>query len=123
MIDARLPRDKEKTEPAGGRVNPVRFLEAFGARLDLRAAGFRFPEQDLPKAAGGPGSHLPTLFKLYRYGDLRQLRFSRRLEAECALNLEWIWLLRQWQPDFKILTGFRKDKPRRSRPWCANSAG
>lgn len=88
--------------------NPVRFLDAFVNKLDLRAAGFRFPKTD-PRGRGRPAYPPADLLKLYLYGYLHQLRSSRRLEAECARNLEVIWLVRQLRPDFKTIADFRKD--------------
>lgn len=91
-----------------GPDNPVRFIDAFVATLDLRAAGFRFPKED-PQGRGRPAYHPADLLKLYLYGYLHQLRASRRLEAECRRNLEVLWLLRQLTPDFKTIADFRKD--------------
>lgn len=91
-----------------GPDNPVRFLDAFVNRLDLRAAGFRFPKED-PQGRGRPAYPPADLLKLYLYGYLQQLRSSRRLEAECRRNLEVLWLLRQLAPDFKTIADFRKD--------------
>ena len=88
--------------------NPVRFLEAFVAKLDLRAAGFQWPKED-PQGRGRPAYAPADLLKLYLYGYLNQLRSSRRLEAECGRNLEVLWLLRRLQPDFKTIADFRKD--------------
>lgn len=87
--------------------NPVRFLDAFVAKLDLRSAGFAFPKEN-PEGRGRPGYAPADLLKLYLYGYLHQLRSSRRLEAECHRNLEVIWLLRQLRPDFKTIADFRK---------------
>jgi len=91
-----------------GADNPVRFLDAFVATLDLRAAGFAFPRED-PQGRGRPAYQPADLLKLYLYGYLHQLRSSRRLEAECRRNLEVLWLLRQLAPDFKTIADFRKD--------------
>lgn len=91
-----------------GADNPVRFLDAFVAKLDLRAAGFQFPKEN-PQGRGRPGYHPADLLKLYVYGYLNQLRSSRRLEAECRRNLEVIWLMRELKPDFKTIADFRKD--------------
>jgi transposase len=91
-----------------GSNNPVRFLDAFVAKLDLRGAGFQFPK-DNPEGRGRPAYHPAELLKLYLYGYLHQLRSSRRLEAECQRNLEVIWLLRELKPDFKTIADFRKD--------------
>lgn len=91
-----------------GADNPVRFLDAFVAKLDLGGAGFEFPK-DNPQGRGRPAYHPADLLKLYLYGYLNQLRSSRRLEAECRRNLEVIWLLRELKPDFKTIADFRKD--------------
>jgi len=91
-----------------GPNNPVRFLDAFVARLDLRACGFGFPKQD-PLGRGRPAYPPADLLKLYLYGYLHQLRSSRRLEAECQRNLEVIWLMGDLKPDFKTIADFRKD--------------
>lgn len=88
--------------------NPVRFLDAFVAKLNLSAAGFLFPRQD-PLGRGRPAYQPADLLKLYLYGYLQQLRSSRRLEAECTRNLEVLWLVRQLRPDFKTIADFRKD--------------
>jgi transposase len=91
-----------------GTDNPVRFLDAFVVRLDLRAAGFQFPKEN-PQGRGRPAYAPADLLKLYLYGYLHQLRSSRRLEAECHRNLEVLWLLRELKPDFKTIADFRKD--------------
>jgi transposase len=91
-----------------GADNPVRFLDAFVAKLDLRAAGFEFPK-DNAQGRGRPAYHPADLLKLYLYGYLNQVRSSRRLEAECGRNLEVIWLLGELKPDFKTIADFRKD--------------
>lgn len=91
-----------------GADNPVRFLDAFVAKLDLRAAGFQFPKEN-PQGRGRPAYAPADLLKLYLYGYLNQLRSSRRLEAECHRNLEVLWLLRELKPDFKTIADFRKN--------------
>lgn len=91
-----------------GADNPVRFLDAFVAALDLRAEGFRFPKEN-PEGRGRPAYAPADLLKLYLYGYSHQLRSSRRLEAECHRNLEVLWLLRELKPDFKTIADFRKD--------------
>jgi len=42
---------------------------------------------------GASGDDPRDLLKLYLYGYLRQIRSSRRLEAECQRNIELLWLL------------------------------
>ena len=88
--------------------NPVRFLDAFVAKLDLQVMGFEFPQHNA-QGRGRPGYHPAVLLKLYLYGYLNQIRTSRRLEVECHRNLEVIWLLGQLKPDFKTIADFRKD--------------
>lgn len=91
-----------------GPDNPVRFLDAFVAKLDWRAAGFGFPKAD-PQGRGRPADPPADRLQLYLYGSLHQLRSRRRLEAECVRHLEVLWLLRQWRPDFNTIADFRKD--------------
>src|SRR6185312_4841225 len=98
----------ERVEDYVGADNPVRFLDAFVAGLDLRAAGFVFPKEDA-RGRGRPAYRPGDLVKLYLYGYLYQVRSSRRLEAECRRNLEVIWLLRRLEPDFKTIADFRRD--------------
>jgi transposase len=89
-----------------GPENPVRFIEAFVAGLDLAAVEFG---RVLPKETGRPGYAPADLLKLYIYGYLNRVRSSRRLEAETHRNIEVIWLLRHLKPDFKTIADFRRD--------------
>ncbi len=85
--------------------NPVRANDAFADMLDLAALGFDVA----PEAAGRPGYHPSTMLKLYLYGYFNQVQSSRRLERECARNLELIWLMGRLKPDFKTIADFRRD--------------
>jgi transposase len=86
--------------------NPVRFLDAFAASLDLRALGFaKATVQD----TGRPPYDPADLLRLYLYGYLQRVRSSRLLEAECHRNLEGLWLLGKLAPDHKTIADFRKD--------------
>ncbi len=96
-----------------GPENPVRFIEAFVAGLDLAAAGFARVKS---KETGRPGYAPSDLLKLYIYGYLNRVRSSRRLEAETHRNIEVIWLLRQLKPDFKTIADFRRDNRTAFRP-------
>jgi transposase len=89
-----------------GGENPVRFLDAFVAALDLHALGFA---KARCAATGRPPYPPAALLKLYLYGYLHRLRSSRSLEAECLRNVEVIWLLGKLTPDFKTIADFRKD--------------
>jgi len=88
--------------------NPVRFLDAFVAQLDLGALGF---QRAVPAETGRPGYDPGDLLRLYLYGYLHRLRSSRRLEQETHRNVELIWLLRRLTPDFKTIADFRRDHP------------
>ena len=85
--------------------NPVRAIDAFADMLDLAALGFPIE----PGATGRPGYHPAVMLKLYLYGYLNQVQSSRRLERECARNLELIWLMGRLKPDFKTIADFRRD--------------
>ena len=84
--------------------NPVRFIDAFVASLDLVELGFAHA---IPSPTGRPAYDPADLLRLYLYGYLNGLRSSRRLEMEAQRNLELIWLLRQLRPDFKTIADFR----------------
>jgi transposase len=86
--------------------NPVRFLDAFVASLDLRALGF---DKAQCAGTGRPPYDPAVLLKLYLYGYLHRVRSSRMLEAECQRNVEVIWLTGKQTPDFKTIADFRKD--------------
>ena len=86
--------------------NPVRFLEAFVASLDLRA--LRFAHAVAPNT-GSPPYDPADLLRLYLYGYLHRVRSSRMLEAECHRNVEVLWLLGKLAPDHKTIANFRKD--------------
>ena len=99
----------ERLEDYVAPENPVRFLDAFVATLDLHALGFA-------KAHCAPTGRPPydpaALLKLYLYGYLHRVRSSRMLEAECHRNVEVLWLLGKLAPDHKTIADFRKDHPR-----------
>jgi len=86
--------------------NPVRFLDAFVASLDLHTLGFA---KARCADTGRPPYAPAALLKLYLYGYLHRVRSSRMLEAECRRNVEVIWLLGKLTPDFKTIADFRKD--------------
>jgi transposase len=88
--------------------NPVRFLDAFVAQLDLSALGF---QRAVPAETGRPGYDPGDLLRLYLYGYLHRIRSSRRLEQETHRNVELMWLLGRLTPDFKTIADFRRDHP------------
>jgi transposase len=96
----------ERLEDYIGPENPVRFLDAFVASLDLHALGFA---RARCADTGRPPYAPAVLLKLYLYGYLHRVRSSRMLEAECQRNVEVLWLLGKLAPDFKTIADFRKD--------------
>jgi transposase len=96
----------ERLEDYIAAANPVRFLDAFVASLDLYALGFA---KARCADTGRPPYDPAVLLKLYLYGYLHRIRSSRLLEAECQRNVEVIWLLGKLAPDFKTIADFRKD--------------
>ena len=89
--------------------NPVRFIDAFVAGLDMAELGF---ERAIPAREGTPGFDPRDLLKLFIYGYMNRTRSSRRLERETHRNLEVIWLLRQLRPDHKTIAEFRRKHPK-----------
>jgi transposase len=95
--------------------NPVRFIDAFVASLDLAALGF----QRATAAATGRPAYAPgDLLRLYIYGYLYRLRSSRKLEQESHRNVELLWLLRRLTPDFKTIADFRRDNTEALKATC-----
>src|SRR2546423_7196688 len=82
-----------------------RVMEAFVGRLNMAKLGFVRAE---PAETGRPGYDPRDLLKLYLYGYLRQVRSSRRLEAECQRNGAGMWLLGRFQPDYKSIGPVRR---------------
>ena len=96
----------ERLEDYVAADNPVRFLDAFVASLDLHGLGFA---RARCADTGRPPYDPAALLKLYLYGYLHRVRSSRMLEAECHRNVEVLWLLGKLTPDFKTIADFRKD--------------
>jgi transposase len=96
--------------------NPVRFIDAFVAGLDLRDLGFTGVD---PADTGRPAYHPSVHLKLYIYGYLNRVHSSRRLEREASRNLEVMWLLSRLAPDFKTIADFRKDNGPAIKKVCA----
>jgi transposase len=95
----------------------VRVIDAFVERLDLGALGF---ERAAPAATGRPCYHPGDLLRLYLYGYLNRVRSSRRLERECARNVELMWLLGRLAPDHKTIAEFRRLNGKGVRGACAS---
>lgn len=58
---------------------------------------------------GRPEYPRAALLKLYLYGYMNRIKSSRRLERECKLNIEVIWLMGKLSPDHWTISYFRKE--------------
>jgi transposase len=86
--------------------NLIRFIDAYVEGLDIKELNFTYCE---PKETGRKAYDPKIMLKLYIYGYLRDIRSSRRLEAESKRNVELMWLIQKLSPDFKTIADFRKD--------------
>ncbi len=101
--------------------NPVRVIDAFIEKLDLKLLGF-VSKPPKPKEGqeqkysdpmdGRPSFHPKVLLKRYFYGYFNGIRSSRRLERECRCNIEVRWLLNGLAPNYHTVVDFRKDNPK-----------
>src|SRR3978361_2223896 len=104
--------------------NPVRAVDVFVDELDLAGLGFGGVE---PEATGRPAYHPATLLKIYVYGYLKRVQWSRRLERECQRKIELVWLTGRLMPDLKTIADFARTLPRPSArsaasSWCCAAA-
>jgi len=88
-----------------GDESMVRVIDRFVDVLDLEELGFG---RTRPKDTGRPGYSADILVKLFIYGYENGIRSSRKLERECARNVEVMWLVQQLKPDHKTIAEFRK---------------
>lgn len=98
-----------------GADNPVRFIDAFVASLDLGALRF---QRASASVTGRPAYDPGDLLRLYIYGYLNRLRSSRKLERETGRNVELMWLMRKLAPDFKTIADFRRDNTKAVKQVC-----
>jgi transposase len=95
-------------EDAISQDNIVRFVDAFVEKLDIEKLGFQVLKL---QKEGRPAFDRKVLLKLYFYGYLNGIRSSRRLERECARNIELHWLLEGRRPNYHTIADFRKHNP------------
>jgi len=90
------------------RNNEVRLIDLFVDSLPLKDYGFRtdFTEN------GRPAYPPSDLLKLFIYGYMNKVRYSRDLEKECRRNIEVMWLLKCLKPDHNTIANFRRDNPK-----------
>lgn len=86
--------------------NPIRVIDAFVEKLDIKKLGFKRSET---KKVGSKGYNPKDLMKLYLYCYQKGIRSSRKIARMCKINLEVRWLLREIEPDFRTISDFRKE--------------
>ena len=87
--------------------NEVRIIDLFVESLSIKDYGFRMDFTENCR----PAYHPADLLKLFIYGYLNMVRFSRDLEKECHRNIEVMWLLKCIKPDHNTISNFRRDNP------------
>ena len=85
--------------------SPVRLIDAFVERLNLAALNFQRVES---REMGRPSYDPRDLLKVLIYGYFYGARSSRRMERECKVNVEVMWLTGKLTPDHNTLSEFRK---------------
>ena len=93
--------------------SPVRLIDAFADSLDMIALGFHRVE---PDGMGRPAYDPRVLLKVLIYGYFYGARSSRRMERECKVNVEVMWLIGKLTPDHNTLSEFRKGNIRCMKP-------
>src|SRR4030067_3861117 len=84
--------------------NEVRIIDLFVDSLSIKDYRFRtdFTEN------GRPAYHTSDLLKLFIYGYMNKVQYSRDLEKECKRNIEVMWLLKCLSPDHNTISNFRQ---------------
>ena len=82
----------------------ARIIDAFVNSLDLTKYGVKEPAVE-----GRPSYNPKGMYKLYIYGNRKEIRSSRKLAESCKVNLEVKWLMGGAEPDFRTISDFRKD--------------
>ena len=82
----------------------ARIIDAFVNSLNLQ--DFNVKEV---AAEGRPAYDSKGLYKLYIYGNRKSIRSSRKPAESCQVNIEVKWMLGGVEPDFRIISDFRKN--------------
>jgi transposase len=84
--------------------SPARFIREFVAGLKESEFTLRRPKEAVPE--GRPSYSVRLLLRVWLYGYLRRIRSTRKLEAACREQVEFIWLSGNLQPDHNTLWRF-----------------
>lgn len=93
--------------------SPVRLIDAFVESLDLEALEFK---RVSPKDMGRSPYDPKDLLKILIYGYFYGARSSRRMERECKVNVEVMWLTGKLTPDHNTISEFRKNNVKCLKP-------
>jgi transposase len=88
--------------------NHVSFIDAFVEALSLETLGFSV---QTIRGEGRSSFDTKIFLKIYLYRYLNDLRSSRKLEKECARNIELQWLLCAMIHYYHSISDFRKQNP------------
>ena len=84
----------------------ARIIKHFIDNADLAEMGFNNMD---PAIEGRPSYPPSNMIKLYLYGYRNKIRSSRKLQKACRINIEARWLMEGLEPDFRVISDFRKD--------------
>ncbi|WP_434798767.1 transposase [Terrisporobacter vanillatitrophus] len=84
----------------------VRVIDIIIDKMDIKSLGFKVPNNE---STARPAFNPKDLLKLYVYGYLNGIRFSRKLANQCIINREVIWLLKDVKSKYRVISDFRKD--------------
>jgi transposase len=90
-----------------GPDSEVWVIAAFVDQLELPKLGFK-----QINSIGASTYPAEVLLKIYLYGYLNRVRSSRRLERECRVNVEMMWLTGNLKPKHKTIAEFRRIHPK-----------
>jgi transposase len=88
-----------------GRDSIVRIIDKVVDKLKEKKPGIKIKQTE----AGRPEYPRGALLKLYLYGYMNRIKSSRKLERECKINIEVMWLLGKLSPDHWTISNFRKE--------------
>ncbi len=86
--------------------NAVRVIDKVVDKMKVNGMGFKYSEI---KKTGRCSYNPADMLKLYLYCYFFGIRSSRRIERECTINIELIWLIKELKPDHKTIANFRRD--------------
>ena len=91
-----------------GKDNEIRPTNPFVTSSRLPNFGFTFDIGENER----PAYHPSDLLKLFIYGSLNRMRFSRTLGKESSRKIALMWLLKGLILDYNTIANFRKNNPK-----------